>query len=124
MYEIVLSDSTGSTTLPELEVPLTITTLEGATDVQTLDYNVYTDFITTKALYSHTWAYMSEEDYNVLKGYYMRQFSLFQYPNATIDKLGITNQTVRMTLNPQSIIDNCGTVESVTITLRETKQNI
>lgn len=123
MYEITISDSTGSLTLPALEVPLTTTTLEGATDVQTLDYNIYTDFITTKRTVSHTWSYMTETEFNALKAYYDRQFTLFQYPQITITKLGITNMTARFTLNPQSIIDHCGTVQGVTVSFRESKQN-
>lgn len=123
MYEIVITDSTDSDTLPALEIPLVLTTIEGATDVQTLDFNIYTDFITTKRLASHTWAYLSEAEYNTLKGYYDRQFTLFEYPTITITELGITNMVVRMTLNPQSIIDHCGTVEGVTVSFRESKQN-
>ena len=123
MYDIILNDATGSTTLPEVEVPLQVTTLEGVADVQTLDFNVYTDFITTKRVITHTWAYMSLDDYAILKGYYDRQFTSFQYPNVTITDLGIASLICRMTLNAQQIIDNCGTVQGVTITLRETKQN-
>ena len=124
MYDIILNDATGSTTLTEVEVPLQITTIEGSIDNQTLDFNVYTDFITTKRLISHTWAHLSSAEYSVLKGYYDRQLTSFNYPNVTITDLGITSLICRMTLNAQNIIDNCGTVEGVTITLRETKQNV
>lgn len=123
MYEIVITDSTGSLTLPDLEVPLTITTLEGATDVQTLDYNIYTDFVTTKRTVAHTWLYLTETDYNNLKAFYDRQFTLFEYPSISISALSITDMVVRMNLNPQSIIDLCGTVQGVTVSFRETSQN-
>lgn len=123
MYEIIISDSTGSLTLPALEVPLTIGTIEGASDVQTLDFNVYTDFVTTKRQISHTWAFLSEDDFNAIKEFYDRQFTLYQYPTITITALGITDMTVRMTLNPQTIIDQCGTVADVTVGFRESKQN-
>lgn len=123
MYEIDITDSSGTTTLPALEVPLNQETLEGSSDVQTLDFNVYTDFITTKRRITHTWAYLTEAEFNVIKAYYERQFTDFQYPRITITELGITDMTARMTLNPQTIIDHCGTVADVTVTFRESKQN-
>lgn len=123
MYEIEITDDTGTLTLPALEVPLTIQTLEGATDVQTLDFNIYTDFITTKRLLSHTWAFLTEDQFNDIQGYYLRQFTLYKYPSITIAAKGIVDMVVRFNLNPESIIDQCGTVEGVTVSFRETKQN-
>lgn len=122
MYEIIISDSTTTETLPLLNVPLTQQIIEGATDVETLDMNLYTDFVGTKRLWNHEWAYMSEEDYTILQGFYLRQFTLLEYPSITISELGVEDVVVRMSLSPQSIIDNCGTVEGVEVTFRETVQ--
>lgn len=122
MYEIQLTDSTGTMTMPELYVPLTVTTLEGAVDVQTLSFDVYTDFITQKRLWTHTWAFLSESEFDLLKGYYDRQFTSFSYPELSIAADGVSDVVVRMTLSPKNIIDNCGTVSDVTVTFRETKQ--
>ena len=122
MIELELTDATGTATLQMLEVPLTINTIEGATDVQTLDYNVYTDFLTQKRVWSHTWAYMDESDYNILKGYYDRQFTLFEYPELSIDYYNVANVPVRMTLNQQEVVNYCGRVQNVEVTFRETKQ--
>jgi len=122
MIELELTDATGTSTLQMLEVPLTINTIEGATDVQTLDYNVYTDFLTQKRVWSHTWAYMDESDYNILKGYYDRQFTLFEYPELSIDYYNVANVPVRMTLNQQEVVNYCGRVQNVEVTFRETKQ--
>jgi len=122
MIELELTDATGTSTLQMLEVPLTINTIEGATDVQTLDYNVYTDFLTQKRVWSHTWAYMDEDDYNILKGYYDRQFTLFEYPELSIDYYNVANVPVRMTLNQQEVVNYCGRVQNVEVTFRETKQ--
>lgn len=121
-YQISLTDSTGTEAMPDTEVPLTIETLEGAVDVTTLSYNVYTDFIALKRVWSHKWAYMTEDEYNTIRGFYERQFTLFEYPELTIADEGITNVTVRMSLDPKRIIDNCGTVEGVTVSWRETRQ--
>lgn len=122
-YELVLTDASGTDTLQATEVPLTITPIEGAVDVQTLSYNIYTDFIAQKRAWSHTWAYMSESDFNVLKGYYDRQFTAFTYPLLTITDLGVDEVPVRMRIEPQNIIDNCGVVRDVTVSFRESKQN-
>ena len=122
MIELELTDATGTSTLQMLEVPLSIKTIEGATDVQTLDYNVYTDFLAQKRVWSHTWAYMDESDYNILKGYYDRQFTLFEYPELSIDYYNVANVPVRMTLNHQEVVNYCGRVQNVEVTFRETKQ--
>lgn len=124
MIQISLSDTTGTSVLEAVEVPLIQETIEGAVDVETLSYDVYTDFITTKRLWTHKWAYMSLADYQTMIGYYERQFTLFQYPQLSISELGIDNITVRMTVNPKRIIDNCQTVQDVTVSWRETKQNL
>lgn len=122
MYTIELTDDFASTTMPALHVPLTEEELEGATDVTTLDMNIYTDFFTTKRLWTHTWRYMTEADFNTLKGFYDRQFTLFKYPLITITDLGVEDVTVRMRISPQQIIDHCGTVENVEVSFRETNQ--
>lgn len=121
-YEIQLTDATGTTTLPLTEVPLTITPVEIASDVQVLSGNVYTDFIAQKRAWSHTWKYLTEAEYNVIKGYYDRQFTNFEYPLLTISDNGVTSIPVRMTIAPQNIIDNCGTIQDVTVSFRESKQ--
>ena len=122
MYEIQLTDSTTSAVVAKLNVPLIETPIEGATDVVTLDNNVSTYFTANKRLWEHTWSFLSEAEFNVIKGFYDRQFTTFKYPLLTISAMGITNIPVRMTISPKRIIDNCGTVEDAKITLRESRQ--
>lgn len=122
MYQIQLTDSTTSATMPALHVPLEEATIEGAVDVTTLDLNLYTDFVATKRRWAQTWKYMSEDDFNTLKGFYTRQFSLAEFPELTITDLGVTDVVVRMELSPRNIIDHCGTVENVEVSFRETIQ--
>lgn len=122
MYDITISDSTTTQQLPPTEVPLTVTTLEGSTDVQTLSYNIYTDYVTTKRVVTHTWSYMSQEDFELLKGFYDRQFTIFEYPEITIEGINVNSMTAKMSLEPRNIIDNCGTVQGVTVSWRETRQ--
>ena len=122
MYSITLTDSVDSLTLPMLEVPLQEKDIEGATDVTTMDLNVYTDFFAKKRIWSHSWAYMSETDFDALKGFYDRQFTLYQYPEVTIEGLNVTDVVVRLNLSSRKVIDNCGEVQDVQIELRETIQ--
>ena len=120
-----LTDSTGQQTLPALEVPLTVSSFEGATDVQTLSYDIYTDFVAQKRTWTQTYAWLTKEEYALIKGYYDRQFIDFAYPQLTIDgsvNNDITNIVVRMSITSQNIVDNCETVNDVTISFRETKQ--
>lgn len=122
MYTIILTDSSGTLELPELEVPFSESTIESARDVQTLDYNVYTSFIAQKRVWEHAWSYLPEADFDAIKAYYDRQFSTYQYPRISIDGLDVDNVVVRMTLTPRRIIDGCGNVADVTVTFRETRQ--
>lgn len=122
MIIIELTDSTGKLTLPPLAPPLKTTPIEGAKDVQTLDNNISTYLTANKRQWGHIWPYMSEDDFNALKGYYDRQWTDYKYPLLTIGHYNIINVPVRMYLEAQNTIDYCGTVESVTVTFRETRQ--
>lgn len=122
MIEIILIDDTTTQTLPLLNVPLSQRQLEGAVDVEVMNMDIYTDFVALKRLWSHTWKFLSEAEFEILQGFYERQFTLHKYPRITIDHLGVTNIPVRMTLSPQEIIDHCGTVEDVQVTFRESVQ--
>ena len=122
MITITLTDNTTTLNLPVLNVPLEESIIENATDVVTLDNNVYTDFISQKREWSHTWAYLSKDEYEALRGFYDRQFTLFKYPLFTIDYYSITEVPVRMTINTKNTIDQCGTIKDVTVIFRETSQ--
>lgn len=121
-YEVTLTDSVDTMTINFPSPPLSERTIEGVADVVTLDMNLYTDFFATKREWSNTLAYMTEADFNQLKGFYDRQFTLWQYPEVSIPDLNASNVVVRMSLSPRQVIDNCGTVQNVQITLRETVQ--
>lgn len=122
MIAIQLTDDTTTLTLPLLEVPLSEQTIENATDVQTLDSNVYTDFIAQKRLWSHTWETLSQSDYNALRAFYDRQFTTFKYPRLTIAHYSVSDVPVRMTLNTKEVISHAGEVANVQVSFRETAQ--
>lgn len=121
-YELTLSDSTTTATFDQAEVPVTTTPLEIATDVQVLSGNLYTDFIAQKRIWSRTFAYLTIDEFNDLKGFYDRQFTLYEYPLLTIVDDNADEVPVRMSISAQNIIDNCATVADVTVSFRESRQ--
>lgn len=124
MIEISLTDDSASATLTALEVPLSENTINNDVEVTTLDNNlsVYMVPDADKRVWTHTWSYLTEDEYNTLRGFRDRQRTLFKYPELTITDLGISSIPVYMTLNPKNIIDHCGTVNNVTVTFRESAQ--
>ena len=121
-YQIEISDSVDTMTIEYPAPPFSESIIEGATDVVTLDMNLYTDFFATKRVWADTLPIMSETDFNQLRGFYLRQFSLWQYPTISIADLGVSDVVVRMSLSPKQVIDNCGRVSNVEISFRETVQ--
>lgn len=121
---MTLTDDTTSATLEALNIPLVEDTVNNDTEVVTLDNNisVYISPDSDKRVWTHTWAYLTEDEYNTLRGFRDRQRTLFKFPRVTISDQAATDVPVYMNLNPKSIIDHCGTVQNVTVTLRESAQ--
>lgn len=119
MITITLSDSVATETFDNLEVPLVEKPLEGASDVIGLDNSMSTYFTKSKREWSHTWAFMTAEEYLTLRGFYDRQWTTYRYPKLTCEYLGLTEVPVRMSINDRNIVDDCGLLENITITLRE-----
>ena len=121
-YKLYLTDSAGTHELPPLEVPLTRVKNEKMTTVEPLSGNVYDDFIATKRAWSQTWANLTKEEYDDLDEIYERMKSEWQYPELSIDGEAVTNLVVKFTLGPKNIINDCGDVQDVTVSFRETRQ--
>lgn len=121
-YKLFLTDSAGTHELPPLEIPLTRVKNEKSVTVEPLSGNVYDDFIATKRVWSHTWAYLSEDEYNLLDEIYERMKNEWTYPQLTIEGEGITDLIVKYDLGAKNIIDDCGNVQDVTVSFRETRQ--
>lgn len=123
MTEIVLTDDLQTSTLPRLERNiLTPTDIEGATDVETADSNISVYFNgNMKKQFSHTWTRITESEYNLVRGFYDRQFNLtiLKFPLLTIASLGVSNMPVRMYLEGGAVVDDCGDRRNVTVTFRE-----
>lgn len=116
-----LTDSTGTLNLPPFEVGYKEKKIENATDVQTLDANIYTDFINLKRQWTITYDNLDKATYNIILGYYQRQFTLFKYPTFAVSFYGFTVAT-RMYMNDMEVWDNCGSIQNIEITLRESNQ--
>lgn len=117
-----LTTDSGTTTLPMIEIPLTEEYVENASEVQTLDYNVYTDFINRKRIWTFTWTFLDQAKYDEIFAAYNSQYTTFKYPRLSVPYYGITNVPVRMTVNAKSVVNVTGGVEGMQITLRETAQ--
>lgn len=121
-YKILLTDSSGTYELPPLEVPLTRVKNEKMTTVEPLSANVYDDYIATKRIWTHTWAYLTEGEYDLLDTIYERMKSEWIYPRLTIEGESVSDLVVKYELGAKNIIDDCGTVSDVTVSFRETRQ--
>lgn len=121
-YDIKITDSSGTSTMPLTNIPLSTKTIEGSVDITTLDFNIYTDYVAQKRVWEHTWAYMTKDEYDVFKGFYDRQFVDYKYPKITIEDENVNQVVARMTIDVKNIVDKCGTVENVKVSFRETRQ--
>ena len=119
---LTITDEHDSVTYELLEVPFTKVNETGTSDVTVMSGNVYTDYVYRKFRLDHTWAVMTEDEFLKLEGFFNRQFSLYKYPLVSVPELGIDNVPCRMKLGDRKIISNCGLVEKVKISLRETAQ--
>lgn len=122
MYKIYLTDSAGTHELPPLEVPLTRVKYEKMTTVEALSGNVSDQYIATKRIWTHTWAWLTKDEYDLLDEIYERQKTEWLYPELTIDGENVNLLVTKFTLGQKNIADDCGRVDEVTITLRETRQ--
>ena len=110
--------------LPPIGVPLTETTIENATDVVTADNNVFTTFAVSsnKRGWNINLNDLSDTLYNAVKAIYDSQWTTYEYPLLSIPFFGISNVPVRMSMSPKEVFNNCGSVQNVVITLRESSQ--
>lgn len=94
------------------------------TDVETLDGNISTYYSTTKRQYEFQPVFMDAEAYAQLKGFRDRQYTNKKYPQITVvgDGIAVSNMTAKITLNDQKVVNQCGLVEGITVSFRESKQ--
>lgn len=117
---LTLTDDANSITYELLQVPFTEKQEMGGSKIVTLDGNVSTYRLWGKRLWTHKWAWMTEQEYLNLKGFYDRQWTSLKYPKMTCERLGVESLPVVLDISDRNIISDCGVVRDVEISLRET----
>lgn len=120
MITASLTNANGTLQLPPIEKQFLNTPVENAVDVQTLDGNIYTDFTNQKGIWEFNYDSMTEDEYNAIRAFYDAQFTLYAYPELSISHYSLANKSVRMYINEKDIWNNCGAVQNVKLTFRET----
>lgn len=122
---LTITDSSATQTYGMLGSPVVSAPVITEMDVQTIDGNISTYYNSTKQSFVVQLGDMSQDEYSVLKGFIQRQYQNLKYPAITITgaiNLNVENMVAKMTLNEQNVVNNCGTVEGVQLTFRESKQ--
>jgi len=105
--------------------PLVESPVIAETDVVTIDNNLSTYYTGTKRSFSIDLGYLDKETYSVLKGFRDRQYTNMKYPLITItgdENINVTNLPMKISLSEQRVVDKCGLVSDVVLSLRESKQ--
>lgn len=125
MYEITITDDTMSYVMPPLEVTFDVDPINMSTDVTTLSNDIYTDQFPLKRGFSNTYSFLTKDEYDTLYGFWYRQNQVtFKYPRISIPALNVVDLVCKFDLGGQRISDLCGTVTGVTVSFRESKQNL
>ena len=126
MISLTITDTQDSMTFGAYQIqnPIILSPIIRETDVETLDGNISTYYSTTKRQYEFQPVFMDADGYAQLKSFRDRQYSNKKYPQITVvgDGISVSNLTAKMTLNDQRVTDQCGTVENITVSFRESKQ--
>jgi len=123
MITLSLTDDTTTLTLQLPEPPLVFE--DSNKDVQntTIDnkLKIYIYPGADKTIVKQTFAYMKIADYNALRGFRTRQRSTGNFPKLSITGLStdITNMPVYLDMGGKNVIDNCETVQDLSVTFRE-----
>lgn len=119
---MAITATLNGTAMPPIEVDFIHTPSENAVDVVTLDGSMYTDFVSQNYSWSFNYESLTQAEYDALRAIYDLQFSIYEYPTLTIPYYSLTDQPVRMYINEKNIWNNCGSVQNVQFTFRESPQ--
>lgn len=126
MISLTIQDSEDSMTFTTpLSSPIVLTPIINEADVETVDGNISTYYGSTKRQYVFKIAWLDAETYGSLQAFRDRQYANLKYPRITVDgapNLNVTDMTAKITINDQEVTNNCGLVENITLTFRESKQ--
>lgn len=124
MIQLTLSDSTATTTIVLPHPPLSQKDSNLDVKARTLDnsLHVYIAPNADKRVWTQTWEYLSIAEYTAIRGFRDRQRTLFTFPTLTITGLtsgDISAVPVFISMEEKNIIDNCETVQDVSVTFEE-----
>lgn len=119
---LIITDDNASVTYTLLPSPFHKKREIGKSEVLTASGDVYTDYIYKKFEFEYEWGFLVADEYAVLEGFFNRQYSLNKYPRISIPELGVDNMVAKMELSDQNIVNNCGMVEKVKVSFRESSQ--
>lgn len=126
MITITIQDSEDTMTFTAMITsPINYAPVITETDVQTIDGNISTYYGSTKRNYEIEIGWMDSDEYARLVAFRDRQYANLKYPQVTItgdQNLNVTSMVAKLTLGTQYTVDQCGLVEDISITLRESKQ--
>lgn len=109
--------------MPPIEQEFLQTPIDIAEDIVTLDNSLYTDFTGNRhSSWTYNYESLTQAQYDALKASYDDQFEAYQYPLLSIPFYSVEDVPCRMYINERNIWDNCGSVQNVQITFRETSQ--
>lgn len=109
----------------EILSPLVSNPIIRETDVETIHGDISTYYSSTKRQYTIQLGYLDRESYATLLAFRDRMYINHLYPLITIEgdsNIDVQELPMKLTINAQSVINNCGEVENVTVTLRESRQ--
>lgn len=118
-----LTSSLGTLQLPVIEVGFTKSRVDKITNVEVLSNDVYTDFSPNRRRlwqFSNSWLY--QDVYEAIEAVYDSQFTTGNYPTISIPYYGVEDVPVLMSINDMDVIDDCGTIQNIKLSFRETSQ--
>lgn len=122
---VTISDEQETATFNLIAEPLVSRPIIAESDVVTIDNNISTYYTGTKRAFQVDFGYMDADTYSVLLGFRDRQYTNMKYPTITFSgasNLPSTAITAKMVMSEQRIVNNCGLVEMVSATFRESRQ--
>lgn len=126
---LTITDSVNTMTFDggnaEILSPLVSNPVIRETDVETINGDISTYYSSTKRQYTIQLGYLDKESYATLVAFRQRMYANHLYPLITItgdQNIDVVELPMKLSINAQNVINNCGEVENVTVTLRESKQ--
>lgn len=91
---------------------------QNATDNQTLDGTLYTDFVNVNRVWEVEWHNLCQDDYDTLYAMFFDQFSTFTYPLLEVPYYNVS-VPVKVNINDKDIYWDGNMIKSIKVTLRE-----